>query len=345
MCTQNSLSASMALKSMCWAGIDDYEISVLSDIIDQVAAVVDRELRTLPELNDGHLSVLNDEYSSAVNDNVIGQHTFTTPTYTYFDDDMDYDDIENFLANFDFSTNAAQRDEVNRVDSIHRDRCNQPNTADAFGPVARTDNATNFIIIDDMSQGELLQTKHKGRDVKYFYLTVNVNESYLCDVSKTTINVYDPRSPVRLTSQQLRSSSLNPVSITIDTESAARLSLELAEASAKSKSSSYGAGTAVARPPPMSRDERRAKLLMGGNGLVNKIRSFHKHSFSESSDGIIGNWSHRLDRTDVMSATKKMRNMTYCARHNPVAHTVTHTLNDYRRRDLPTLPEARRPRQ
>lgn len=392
MCTQNSLSASMALKSMCRAGIDDYEIGVLSVIVDQVAAVVDRELKTLPVLSDGHLSVLNDEYSSAVNDDVIGQQQFTTPTFTYFDDEIEYDDIENFLANFDFNTevsskalactlctneilirlnlynqDAAQRVEVNKVDSIHHDRRDQPNTADAFrSSTAHTDNGTNLIIIDDMGQGQLLQAEHTGRDVKYFYLTVNVNESYLCDVSKTTINVYDPQSPVRLTSQQLRS-SLNPISITIDPESAARLSLELAEASAKSKSSLYGAETTSAavdtllrsvvssrtagrvsantgpepqaRLPSMSREERRAVLLKRGHDLINKIRNFHKHSFSENSDGIIGNWSHRPDKADVMSATRKMKNIKYCARHSPVAHTVKHTLDDFRRRGLPRYPE------
>lgn len=254
---------------------------------------------------------------------------------------------------------AAQRVDGNIEDSIQPKCNNHPTTTNAIDSIAYNDEATNIIIINEVTQSQRL-SEHIGQDVKYFYLNLNVNESYLCDMSKTTINVCDPQPPTQLTSQQLQS-LLKPVSITIDTESAARLSLELAEASAKSKASHFKVNTsdnavdtqlqnfvqprllpsqgAAPRVPAYMRSrllvshrEKCARILKGNRDLMTKIRSFHKHSFSENSNGIIGNWSHCLDQRKYMtSKTTKEKNI-YCAR--PKA-TVTNTLDDFRRRDLP----------
>lgn len=261
---------------------------------------------------------------------------------------------------------VPRRIDVNRVDSTNHDCNNQPNTVNAISPIGYTAKATNLININEIAEGQSA-SEHLAQNVKYFHLTVNVNESYLCDMSKTTIYVCDPKIPMQFTSQQIQP-LLKPVSITIDTESAAKLSLELAQASANSKTSPSGSKTSENmttitaadsflhsgmelcylppykanyrsdfREPPahllIAYRERRAKFLKRGPSLVTKIRRFHAHSFYENPDGSVGNWSHRLSKEDMTWVTKSIQELRFNS-SKPVA-TVTQTFDNFKRPNLP----------
>lgn len=102
---QNLSFAPMASKSMRRTGIVDNKFVTFAEIIDQLASIVDRELSTIPELSDFHLSVLNDGHLSAVSDNVADQEQFTAPIFNELY--IDYDDIEDFLTNFDFKKEVS----------------------------------------------------------------------------------------------------------------------------------------------------------------------------------------------------------------------------------------------
>lgn len=102
MWTQNPFYASMPFNLMCRGDIFDNEV----DVVDQVAAYVDRELKTIPELSDRHLTVLNDEYLSTEGDNGVGQQQYTAPDLEY---KLLYDEIEDLLTNFDCNNEVSSK--------------------------------------------------------------------------------------------------------------------------------------------------------------------------------------------------------------------------------------------